>query len=58
LQEEKKAVTGTPVTEAVFFAWKKQFDAEMAARRARDRSARVEDKRRRTGTPCAHRHRR
>ena len=39
-------VTGTPVSAEVFFAWKKKFDAEMNARRAKERGIKLEEKKR------------
>ena len=45
-QEERRlaAAAGTAVTEEVFFEWKRKFDAEMAAKKAKEKGAKVDDK--------------
>ena len=51
-EEERKVKTGTIVTPDVFFAWKKAFDAEFAARKAKERGVKIGDEKKRklTGT--------
>ena len=38
------AAAGTAVTEEVFFEWKRKFDAELAAKKAKEKGAKVDDK--------------